>query len=631
MVGERNITTGNPYFSQHTVNALGVTYLHDDSESLADNFTFAVWPNSKSAATSKPEADFLEEVFNITVTPVNDQPPELKTKGLRLTVLQGSRLVVGPEVLKVDDLDSPPSEIQYMIIRHPNNGFLAMAHDLNTTAHHFTQADINNAQVWFIQDGSLSSGAFYFSVTDGEHRPLYKLFHLDVIPVSITLENLTDLLLPQGQTTVSLTNAHLSAVTSGRSLQFIYRMTQPLQNGHLLIEDQVVTSFGQEDLDSGRLSYHMTNLTGSGDRLQFSVFTAERNLTDQTLGIRVRPLLRVTQNLRVANRTPHRLQREDLDASELANRTNSDPTFEVIQPPTHGRLVRRAADSPVMEEIARFTQRDVNRGQLLLEPRANLTGTGTLNDSFTFLLSADGVQPATGYLAFTIVPPDPLLLQTFTPDVPLFITTESFVASVFPQKKLMTSILTQTETPGNLTQSKWQGTDAWGQPNGKEPDVDGKVSSTKVIWPHAATKVVSEGVIGPQDGSYPLVVIIPLAAVFLLLMVTVVALCVWLLSQKEEKANPLIQPKTNLESPPRSCRAEGSRAIPTVKVTPLIRSSSSQAASLVLPPECAQKASLGTEPVEKCTPWEAWVNLDPDMAKLCRQTNPALKHNQYWV
>ncbi|KAH0502668.1 Chondroitin sulfate proteoglycan 4 [Microtus ochrogaster] len=631
MVGERNITKGNPYFSQHTVNALGVTYLHDDSESLADNFTFAVWPNTKSMATSKPEADFLEEMFNITITPVNDQPPELKTKGLRLRVLQGSRLVVGPEILKVDDLDSPPSEIQYMIVRHPNNGFLAMAHDLDTTAHHFTQADINKAQVWFIQDGSPSSGAFYFSVTDGEHRPLYKLFHLDVIPISITLVNLTDLLLPQGQNTVSITNAHLSAVTNGRSLQIIYRMTQPLQNGHLLIDNKVVTSFGQEDLDSERLSYHMTNLTASGDQLQFSVFTAESNLTEQTLGIRVRPLLRVTRNLRVANRTPHRLQRGDLDATELANRTSSDPTFEVIQPPTHGRLVRRAADSPVMEEIARFTQRDVNQGQLVLEPRANLTGTGTLNDSFTFLLSADGVQPATGCLAFTIVPPDPLPLQTFTPDMPLFITAESFVASVFSQKKLMTSILTQTETPGNLTQSKWQGTDAWGQPNGKEPNVDGKVSPTKVIWPHAATKVVSEGVIGPRDSSYPLVVIIPLAAVFLLLMVTVVALCVWLLSQKEEKANPLIQPKTNLESPSPSCGVEGSRAVPTVKVTPLIRSSSSLATSLFLLPEYAQKASLGTEPVEKCTPWEAWLNLDPDMAKLCRQTNPALKHNQYWV
>ncbi|KAL6030042.1 hypothetical protein STEG23_032089, partial [Scotinomys teguina] len=631
MVGERNVTIGKPYFSQHIVNAFGITYLHDDSESLTDNFTFAVWPNPKNKSTTKPEAAFLEEMFNITIIPVNDQPPELKTKGLRLTVLQGSRLVVGPEILKVDDLDSPPNEIQYMIIRHPNNGFLAMAQDLNTTAQHFTQSDINNAQVWFIQDGSPSSGVFYFSVTDGEHRPLYKLFHLDVIPITISLVNLTDLLLPQGQTTVSITNAHLSAVTNGRSLQIFYRLTRPLQRGCLLIENQVVTSFGQEDLDSGRLSYHMTNLTASEDQLYFSLFTAESNLTGQTLGIRVQPLLWVTQNLSLVNRVAHRLQRADLDATELADKTNSDPTFEVTQPPIHGRLVRRAVDSPVMEEITQFTQRDINQGQLVLELCANLTGMDRLNDSFTFLLSADHVQPATGYLAFTIVPPDPLPLPTSTPDVPLFLTGETLMASVFFQKKLPASIITQTETPGNLTQSRWQGTDSWGQFSDKEPNGDGKVFPTKAIWPYAGTKIVPGGAIQPRDGSYPLMVVLPLAAVFLLLVVTVAALCVWLLSRKEEKANPLLQPKTNFESLSPGCRAERSGAIPTVTVTPLMRSSGSPATSLFLSPQYDQMASLGTEPVKKCAPWEAWVNLDPDMAKLCRQTNPALKHNQYWV
>nr|XP_021494584.1 chondroitin sulfate proteoglycan 4-like [Meriones unguiculatus] len=631
MVRERNLTTGKSYFSQQVVNAFGVTYFHDDSESLVDSFTFAVWPNPKSKSTSKPEANFLEEIFNITITPVNDQPLELKTRGLRLTVLQGSRLVVGPEILNVEDPDSPPDEIQYVVIRPPNNGFLAMAHDPSTTAHHFTQADINNAQVWFTQDGSPSSGAFYFSVTDGDHRPLYKLFHLDVIPISITLVNLTDLLLPQGQTTVPITSAQLSAVTNGRSHQITYRMTQPLQNGHLLLESRLVTSFGQEDLDSGRLFYHMTNLTASEDQLRLSLFTTESNLTEQTLSIRVQPLVRVTPNLKIANGVAHRLRKEDLDATELANRTSSDPTFEVTQPPTHGRLVRSAPNNPVVEEVTRFTQTDINQGQLVLELYANLTGTFTQNDSFTFSLRADRVQPATGYLAFTIVPPDPLPLQTFTPGVPLFVTGESPVASVCPQKQLTASVLTQTEAPGNLTQSKGQGADSWGQVGSKEPSVGGKASPTKVMWPYATTEGLSGGVTQPGESSFPLMVALPLAAVFFLLTVTAVALCVWLLSRKENKPKPLLQPKTSLESPLPSCRAERIGAIPTVRVTPLMRNSSGPAPSLFWPPGYHQPASLGVEPVEKCATWEAWVNLDPDMAELCRQTNPALKHNQYWV
>ncbi|NIG58741.1 chondroitin sulfate proteoglycan 4-like [Pontoporia blainvillei] len=112
MVGERNITKSKPDFSQYVINKLGITYLHDDSESLADNFTFAIWPNQKSKSTAKPEADFLEEMFNITITPINDQALELRTQGLQLKVLQVNRLVLGPENLKVEDPDSPPSDIR---------------------------------------------------------------------------------------------------------------------------------------------------------------------------------------------------------------------------------------------------------------------------------------------------------------------------------------------------------------------------------------------------------------------------------------------------------------------------------------------------------------------------------------
>nr|XP_012631170.1 chondroitin sulfate proteoglycan 4-like isoform X1 [Microcebus murinus] len=633
MVGERNITKGKPYFSQHIINKFGITYFHDDSESLADNFTFAVWPNQKSKSTTKPETDFLEEMFNITISPVNDQAPELKTKGLRLKVLQGSRLVVGPENLKVEDLDSPPEEIRYVILRNPNNGFLAMAYRPDTPVHHFTQADIDDFQVWFIQDGSPSSGVFYFSVTDGGHRPLYKLFHLDVIPISITLVNLTDLLLPQGQTTVPITSAHLSARTNGRSPHVTYKITWPLQHGHLLNESQVVTSFGQEDLDSGRLSYHMTNLTAAEDQLQFSLFTSESNLTGQTLNIRVQPLLRVVSDLKIANGVAHQLRRKDLDATELANMSNSDPRFEVTEPPVHGRLVWRGPRSSVREDATLFTQTDVDRGLLLLDPHASLTGTDVLNDSFTFLLRADRVQPAVGCLPFSIVPPDPLLLQTFTPDVPLFVTGDNLVTSVLSQENPVVSSgpTTGTETLGKLTWSRWQEADPWGQHRGEEPSVDGKVSPTKFIGPPAATKVSPGAPTQPRESGYPLMVILPLAAVIFLLIVAAVALCVWLLGRKVEKAKPLLKPQASPEPTAPSHRPERSTTIPMVTVTPLIQSSSSPPTGLFRGPQYDPVDSPVSEPVETCGPWETWVNLDPNMVKLCRQTNPMLKHNQYWV
>ncbi|XP_026366483.1 chondroitin sulfate proteoglycan 4-like isoform X2 [Ursus arctos] len=633
MVGETNITKGKPNFSQYIVNKFGIIYIHDDSESLADNFTFAVWPKQKSKSTTKPEADFLEEMFNITVSPVNDQAPELKTEGLRLKVLQGNRLVVGPENLRVEDLDSPPEEISYRIIRHPNNGFLAMAHHPDIPVHHFTQADIDNYQVWFVQDGSPSSGVFYFSVTDGQHRPLYKLFHLDVIPISITLVNLMDLLLPQGQTSVPITNTHLSATTNGRSPEITYRMTRPLRHGHLLIKNQVVVSFGQEDLHSGRLFYHMTNLTASEDQLYFSLFTPESNLTGQMLNIRVQPLLRVMSNLTVANTVAYQLRRKDLDATELANRTNSDPNFEVTEPPVHGRLVRRVGRGTAIENATLFTQRDIDQGLLMLHPQANLTGINKLNDSFTFLLRADQVQPAIGHLPFTIVPPDPLCLQTFTPDVSLLVTADNLVTSALSQEKPVFSSgpTAKTETLGKLTQTRQQEANPWGRRHGEEPTLDGKASPTRVTWPPDTTDANPGAPTQPRESSYPLMVIVPLAVVVFLLIVTAVALCIWLLGRKAEKTNPLIKLQTNLEPTTPSPRPERSITVPTVTVTPLLKSSSSPPVSLFRDPQREQMASPATEPVEKCAPWETWMNLDPDMVKLCRQTNPTLKHNQYWV
>ena len=76
LVRERSLAEGSPNFSQHVGSKSGITCLHDDSESLADNFTFAAWPHPKGRSAPKPEAGFLEEMLNITVSPVSHQAPE---------------------------------------------------------------------------------------------------------------------------------------------------------------------------------------------------------------------------------------------------------------------------------------------------------------------------------------------------------------------------------------------------------------------------------------------------------------------------------------------------------------------------------------------------------------------------
>ncbi|XP_016055297.1 PREDICTED: chondroitin sulfate proteoglycan 4-like [Miniopterus natalensis] len=397
--------------------------------------------------------------------------------------------------------------------------------------------------------------------------------------------------------------------------------------------NQAAFSFGQEDLDAGRLSYHMTDVAASEDQLQLSLFTSESNLTGRALSTRMQPLLRAPSNLTVVDGVPYPLRREDLDATELANRTNSNPRFEVTDPPTHGRLVQRVGRGPAVEDTTLFTQRDVDHGLVLLHPHASLVGAGVLRDSFTILPRADRVQPAVGYLPFTIVPPDALLWQTLCPDVSLLVTADDLVTSALPQEKPVVSSgpMTQTKSLGKLTQTRRQTAGPWGRHSGEGPAVDGKASPARVLWPPAATKASPGAPTQPRESSYPLMVIVPLAAVIFLLTVTLVALCVWLLGQKVEKAKPLIEPQASPEPLTPSPRPERSTTVPTVTVTPLLQSSRSPPGSLfrALPPE--EVASPVTEAVGRCASWDTWGNLDPDTVQLCRQTNPTLKHNQYWV
>uniref|UniRef100_G1MXL6 Laminin G domain-containing protein n=1 Tax=Meleagris gallopavo TaxID=9103 RepID=G1MXL6_MELGA len=573
IVGERNVTKEKPNFSQYILNKFGIVYVHDNSESLMDNFTFAVWLNLKTKSATKPHGEVLEEMFNITIIPVNDQPPELKTKRLHLNVLQGDVSMLGPENLKAEDLDNTPAELKYSIVSNPNNGYLAMKSNLSISIQDFTQADIDSGRVWFVQDGSSSSGVFYFSVTDGKHRPLYKLFSLEVVPITLVLVNLTDVALPQGQTSVAITNTQLSAVTNGKSTNIMYELTHPLKYGYLMIEKEQVTKFEQADLNLGRLSYHLSNFTVFKEVLMFMIFTAESNLTEQVLNITTKPLVQVVSDMQISNQAVYKLRSNDLDASELANLTNSNPRFEVIV----------FVNDAVFEDIQTFTQTDIDEGVVLLNIDTNMTGIDLLNDSFTFVLRADDVQPAVGHFEYSIVPYSPSLVQNFTAEVP-------FIASMTTLKIPATS------------------------------------NDRVLAYSHDEVPTVQAG-----ESSNHWYIIIPLVLVSVLLIIAVISVCILLMCQKKEKAKPLVKNQTDVVlSSPGHC-LERSLTVPTVTVTPLLKGTEGNISSALMAVRHEQLLPTMLPPIVEQPLQNSWLNLDPEMIQYCRKTNPTLKRSQYWV
>ncbi|MED6264962.1 hypothetical protein CHARACLAT_020563, partial [Characodon lateralis] len=381
-----NLTRSQPDFSQATLNKFGIMYLHDDSETTKDSFTFRAWvaplhlfssssslslsafsSDSSSSSSFSPlysassssfpalgtashrhpamDGVAVTEMFNITVTPVNDHPPLIRSRAPSMKVVVGERVILGPDNLQVEDHDTPPEELHYLVISKPNNGYLTLGERPEPVTS-FTQYDVNHGRLHFTQQGEVSTGVFYFNVTDGHHRPLYKLFSLEVVKPSVSMVNNTGLSLVQGRTAVVLTTNQLAAQTNGqRQANISYTVTKHPRHGRIAINDQEVTTFWHQDLQFGRVVYHMTDLSESEDSFQISVSAWAAGIdygrvTGQTVNVTVRPLIYLREPVRVPSGIAVKLGKAMIDASELARISRVDPVFEVLSPPKHGKLVK---------------------------------------------------------------------------------------------------------------------------------------------------------------------------------------------------------------------------------------------------------------------------------------------------
>ncbi|KAF3702208.1 Chondroitin sulfate proteoglycan 4 [Channa argus] len=669
-IGGHNLTRNQPDFSQITLNNFGITYTHDDSETTSDSFTFRAWvapldlSSSSSALSSDSSSSFsplylasssslssldvvsrpnfkdsltVTETFNITVTPVNDQPPLIRSRAPSMKVVVGERVVLGPDNLQiyrvnpygqVEDHDTPPEELHYLVISNPNNGYLTLGERPEPVTS-FTQYDINHGRLHFIQKGELSTGVFYFNVSDGHHRPLYKLFSLEVIKPSVSMVNNTGLSLVQGRTAVVLTTNQLAAQTNGRSWANItYRVTTLPHHGRIAINDQEVTTFCHEDLLYGHVVYHMTDLSESEDSFQISVSATSPgvdygNVTAQTVKVTVLPLVDLREPVRVPSGVAVKLGKGMIDASELARISRTNPVFEVLSPPKHGKLVKMTYDPNQASEVLKsFTFRDVVQGRVAIKETLSdnqstlTTARGHTparprNDSFIFLLKAGNVQPAKGELHFTILPhhqmhhdlgglnkADRASREHTTTRLPTSNRTTTAGKGVGQNGSTVQSGTGVALHPHILshknhsrTQHKLKPQNRWGNHtrngihggrSGNSADGGGHSHPPQPHAPSFPEKhfpVIPPDIfplpveVLPRPASDPLLIILPLLACLLLIVILVVLILVFRHRKEKQARLQLIQELTaarfTTEDSPYLARSERSLAMPSVVVTPL--------------------------------------------------------------
>ncbi|XP_051548746.1 chondroitin sulfate proteoglycan 4-like [Myxocyprinus asiaticus] len=398
-----------PYFLQDDVTRGDLEYYHDDSGESSDSFSFRVRLNpSGHTLQAQPGALVLEEIFLISIRQRDSNPPELANLDQLLEALQGSTTIISKNYLNTVDQDSTPDEVRFTISKGPSNGYLIYT-DTGDKIRQFSQEDVNVGRVAFVSDGSLSDGFIEFTVSDGKYQTNPYVLHIGILAKSLILNKAPEIHVKQGDDETLITEDMLSTSTGGPvEEEVLYKITNVPKYAAVMVDRQPTSAFTQKQIKQGRVSVRFIKSTSPRDSVAFVARSQAANISS-VLNITVKPLAKVAQNPLFPRGATILVDKRLLDASALANKTRSSPTFSMIQQPQGARFVKRGG--PVDgQPVSSFTQRDLDEGRVALEI-LNTTGGqnigGQVQDEARFLLKAHGVPPAECVLLFKTAPYDP--------------------------------------------------------------------------------------------------------------------------------------------------------------------------------------------------------------------------------
>ena len=369
-------------------------------------------------------ASRFSNVFNITIIPINDQPFTVVTKSPEIKLVQGFTANITRRQLYTTDPDTPPEDLTYSIINQPTNGYIVMASDPDLPIEDFTQKDIDDNKIVFIQDGSMDSGAFYLSISDGKFPPFFKVVNIIVEPLTLELVNISDIKIEQGRSSTFVTDDNFGVVTNGRVSKVIYNVTVPPVFGQLYMHDSIVYQFSHQNVEDGEVTYIQTDLSSFWDSFEFILYDSQNMVTNQKINITVVPKVK-QKPASAPGGEDLVLTTNDLDAGELASSTGSNPNYTILIEPKFGRLVKVKSGRAKREydverekretrknkekrdsrkkNVKSFTHQDIVEGLIKYVP--NKDGPNReQRDSFTYLLTADNVQPAKGVYYINVKP-----------------------------------------------------------------------------------------------------------------------------------------------------------------------------------------------------------------------------------
>ncbi|XP_039731217.1 FRAS1-related extracellular matrix protein 1 isoform X3 [Pteropus medius] len=151
---------------EHLKNGMRLMYVHDDSESLADDFTIQLSDGKHK----------ILKTISVEVIPVNDEKPML-TKKAEITVNMGETRIISSAVLSAMDEDSPREKIYYLLESLPQNGQLHLKIGRDWVRLYpgmkCTQEEVDLNLLRYTHTGAMDSpnhDSFTFYLWDGDNK-----------------------------------------------------------------------------------------------------------------------------------------------------------------------------------------------------------------------------------------------------------------------------------------------------------------------------------------------------------------------------------------------------------------------------------------------------------------------------
>ncbi|SFG48034.1 cadherin-like domain-containing protein [Neptunomonas qingdaonensis] len=330
-----------------TIRVLDNTYSGDLSTSNAGGET-RTFVDTAARGGSTAVSDSTN-TLGVNVIAVDDDPTLVNNGGtldadsaanLSLGASDSPTLVITDSMLRIDDIDSPDSDLTYTLVSQPADGYMARYQGGEWTqllnGANFTQADISAESVRYILTSdptTVSSDSFTFTVTDGDTRvkpterpggiyadessPLTSLTFTvtidndDSTPLSVPDSSYSPpttagganaaptatagtLTLSEGDASVVITSTVLSATDSDTlAAELTYSLVSLPTSGILRLNGSALTTnstFTQDDVDNSRVTFSHYGKEDFTDQFDFFVTDGNNVTSVKTALIDVAPV-----------------------------------------------------------------------------------------------------------------------------------------------------------------------------------------------------------------------------------------------------------------------------------------------------------------------------------------------------